>query len=269
MKQIAKFLSLALFGVFAWVGMAVAQSGIADARILSGWRTAEGDHVTALHVTLNPGWKTYWRSPGDAGIPPRFDWNGSGNLARVGVEWPAPRRMDQGGVMTIGYADALVLPLRLTPQTKGQPISLTGVIEMGVCKDICVPVTLRLSQVLSGEAGKRDPRIVAALAERPYSAREAGVSQVTCQVSAVEDGIGLRAEIVMPKIGEHEYAAIETSNPEVWVAQAETVRQGDRLITETTMYHVEGRAFALDRSSVRITVLGRAIAVDIQGCSAG
>ncbi|MCX8508161.1 MAG: protein-disulfide reductase DsbD family protein, partial [Rhodobacteraceae bacterium] len=50
------------------------------AEILPGWRTESGSQMAALRLTMAPGWKTYWRAPGDAGIPPRFDWTGSANL---------------------------------------------------------------------------------------------------------------------------------------------------------------------------------------------
>lgn len=254
-----------LCGPLALSPMARADSSMIEARILTGWRQDDGSHIAALRLSMLDGWKTYWRSPGDAGIPPRFDWTGSENLSSVQITWPTPKSIDQGGLRTIGYADTVVWPLTLTPARKDQPIKLAGKIELGVCKDICVPVTLILSQDLP-KATQRDPRIVSALAARPYSAQEAGVTSVRCSISPVEGGIRVRADVKLPHTGGDEIAVIETSNPAIWVAQAVTSRQNGYLVAETEMYHVEGGAFALDRSGLRITVIGEHQAVDIQGC---
>jgi DsbC/DsbD-like thiol-disulfide interchange protein len=256
-----------IFGPVALAPMARADSSMIEASILTGWRQDDGSHVAALQLSMLDGWKTYWRAPGDAGIPPRFDWAGSENLASVQITWPTPRSIDQGGIRTIGYSDTVIWPLTLTPARKDQPIMLAGKIELGVCKDICVPVTLILSQDLP-KATQRDPRIVSALAARPYSAQEAGVTSVRCSVSPVEGGIRLRADLQLPHTGGEEIAVIETSNPAIWVAQAATTRRNGILTAETEMYHVQGSAFALDRSGLRITVIGEHQAVDIQGCPA-
>jgi len=248
----------------------VAQQGndLVDIRVLPGWRAAGGMHVAALEVRLRPGWKTYWRSPGDAGVPPQFDWRRSRNLSGVEAVWPTPGIIDQGGVRTLGYADVLVLPLQIAPSRPGRDVALSGVIDIGVCSDVCVPITAQVSQTLPASNTRPDPRIAAALANRPYTAAEAGVSRVACSLSAAEDGLGLRAEIDMPGAGA-ETAIVEVDDPSIWVAQPDTARKGNRLVAETRLYHVEGRAFALDRSDIRITVLGGAQAVDIQGCPAG
>ena len=238
-------------------------------QILPGWRAADGTHIAALDVTLADGWKTYWRAPGDAGIPPQFDWRGSSNLLGVSISWPTPKALSQNGVQAIGYSDRLILPLKVAPKREGKSVHLTGELEIGVCKEICIPVTIQLSQDLPVTNLKPDPRIAAAMADRPYSAGEAGVGRVVCQITQKDDGLHLRAEVDLPNTGGKEIAVVETDNPQVWVAQARTSRSGGRLIAETDLYHAEGRAFALNRSGLRITVLGTSHAVDIQGCPSG
>ncbi|WP_299847040.1 protein-disulfide reductase DsbD domain-containing protein [uncultured Roseovarius sp.] len=269
MKRFAIGLLLSAATLFSLPLSAQQGGDVLDARILTGWQRADGKHVAALHITLNDGWKTYWRAPGDAGIPPQFVWSGSRNLSDVAVSWPTPKRILQSGVQTIGYEDALTLPLTLTPAKKGKPITLAGEVIIGVCKDVCIPMTLKLSQDLPAGRTKPDARIVAALADRPYTAAEANVGRVACRISPLTDGLSLRAEVDLPQTGGSELAVIETANPQIWVAQSKTTRQGGRLIAETELYHVEGRSFALDRSGLRITVLGKKHAVEIQGCPAG
>lgn len=73
-----------------------------------------------LYFRLAPGWKIYWRSPGDAGFPPRVDWTGSKNLENVETEWPAPKRFSIFGLETLGYTDEVVLPLTATLTRPGR-----------------------------------------------------------------------------------------------------------------------------------------------------
>ncbi|EKV28884.1 Cytochrome c-type biogenesis protein DsbD, protein-disulfide reductase [Caenispirillum salinarum AK4] len=99
-----------------------------------------------LDIRLDNGWKTYWRSPGDAGIPPAMDWTGSENVAAVAVRWPVPRRFSTLGIETLGYKNEVVLPLDVKPERPGEPVLLRGRIDLLVCSDICVPAshTVRL-----------------------------------------------------------------------------------------------------------------------------
>ncbi|MBZ0122612.1 MAG: hypothetical protein K8F31_01845, partial [Roseovarius sp.] len=121
-------LCLACFAVvlLAAAGPARAQraADVVDVRVLPGWRTAEGLHIAALEMRLRPGWMTYWRSPGDAGIPPQFDWRRSRNLTGVEIVWPTPSIRDKGGVRTIGYSDVLILPVRVLPERAGGDVTL-------------------------------------------------------------------------------------------------------------------------------------------------
>lgn len=242
---------------------------IVQVEVLPGWRGADGTHMAALRVTMADGWKTYWRSPGEAGIPPRFDWRGSRNLLGAEMIWPTPRITVDHGMLTIGYSRELVLPMQLLPKRSGQDVRLKGLIEIGVCREVCIPAELRVNATLPAGGAQRDPRIAASLANRPYTASEAGVGRVACRVLPSQDGLGLRAEIDMPRLGGNETAIIEVSDPMVWVAKPKTTRQGGRLVAQTSLHHVEGRSFALDRKGIRVTVLAGGEAVDIQGCPAG
>ena len=68
-------------------------------------------------LQLQPGWKTYWRTPGDSGVPPRFDFSKSENVEAVTVLWPAPTKFDDGaGGHSLGYHDQIVLPLRIVAE---------------------------------------------------------------------------------------------------------------------------------------------------------
>lgn len=242
---------------------------IARIEILDGGLTARGTHRAALKITLAKGWKTYWRSPGDAGIPPRFDWGDSRNIASVSLDWPTPEVFVLFGMRSIGYKDELVLPIEITLKEKGKPVLMAGVVEFGVCEDVCIPARLTFDQPLNARAG-RNAAIDAALANQPMSASQAGVRSATCRLSPAGDGtLLINAEINMPPTGGDEVTVIEPGNPKLWASETASSRSGKILSTTGEVAHISGTSFALDRSQVRITVLGKNRAVDIQGCTPG
>ena len=260
---------IALLMVLAAPAGAQQIEDIVDLRLLPGWRQTEGAHMAALEITLADGWKTYWRAPGDGGLAPRFDWQGSANLSSVEVIWPAPEVISQGGVETIGYEGQVIVPLRVRPGQGDRAVQLSGRIEIGVCRDICVPVTRTLSATLRPDISQPDPRIVGAMASRPFSAAEAGVTAVACTLTPRGDDIALKAEIDLPRQGGLETVIIETGTPAIRTETAQAARQGGRLVAETLLKHARGAPLAGDGSDIRLTILGDGQAVDIQGCPAG
>ncbi len=243
-------------------------SDLVQISVLDGGQTADGQQLAALRLTLKDGWKTYWRAPGDAGIPPSFSWDGSRNLRSVDIVWPAPVIFDQGGMRSVGYIGQLVLPLIITPARTGEKLRLKGEIDFGVCKDICVPARLSFSGELD-PAAKRNPAIAAALAQRPFSAREAGVRSATCAVRPSADGMRIETRIDLPKARGKEVVIVEPGNPNLWASEMSSRRQGRALVSVGEVIHGEGRSFALNRSDIRITVLSRGHAVEIDGCTPG
>ncbi|MFD1344170.1 protein-disulfide reductase DsbD domain-containing protein [Litorisediminicola beolgyonensis] len=235
-----------------------------SAQLRPGWRLPDGRHVAGLELTLAPGWKTYWRAPGDAGIPPSFDWSGSDNVSAVAITWPVPHVSYQGGMRSVVYTDRVVLPLTVSPSKSGE-VRLSGEVSIGVCKDVCLPKTLRLDATL-GDGDRPDPVIAAALADRPFSASEAGVRGVTCSVAQIEGGLSLTAKIDMPSAGGTEEMVIETGNPAVWVSEPESRRDNGLLVATAELMHMEAKPFALDRDEVTVTVIGERHVVEITGC---
>ncbi len=267
-----RFSLLAAGAICAAAASASAQSGFDDvvqAQVLQGWDLPDGRRVAALHLTLAPGWKTYWRAPGDAGIPPSFDWRRARNLGNVALSWPTPDVYVQYGLRSIGYTGELVIPMHVTPAKPGKPVRLRATMSLGVCADVCLPHEIQIDTVLDAPDSSPTPAIVAALADTPYSADEAGVRAATCALRPTENGMRIEARVTLPSTGRREVAVIEPGVPGVWVSEAVTQRSGDTLTAVSEMVHQSGSAFGVDRSNVRITILGGDYAVDVQGCSAG
>ena len=138
----------------------------AAARLIAG-ATQESEGARRLRagveMRLDPGWKTYWRYPGDSGVPPTFDFAGSTNVKSVTVLWPAPERFADGaGGHSIGYHGDVVLPLRITAADPIRPTALHLKLGYAVCGNICIPAEATLDLKLSGDAGAEEPALVAA-----------------------------------------------------------------------------------------------------------
>lgn len=271
-RMIRMFLApaaLMLWPLSAAMAQGLSQSDILDGQLRPGWQMQSGHHLSALHLRLAPEWKTYWRAPGDAGIPPSFDWSGSENLKSVRFHWPAPEVFHTNGMQSVGYHHELVLPIEVEARDPSQPVTLRARVDLGVCKDICMPASLDLTADLM-PPGQPDQTIRTALKARPATAGEAGVSGLTCKVEPIRDGLRLTAEMRLSPLGADEVVVVEPGLPGVWVSEAEVERQGERLRAIVDMVPPSAEPFALVRGDIVMTVIGPAgRAVELRGCPAG
>lgn len=151
-----------------------ADAANAKVRLIAGGqdKNSSGFVRAGIEVRLTRGWHTYWRYAGDAGIPPRFDWTGSVNLKAAEVRWPAPTRIHvEDGIESIGYKDAVVLPLRLHPQDPSKPIMLRLKLDLGVCEKICIPATVNAMLEIPLGSIMPNPMLLAAEARVPAPAK--------------------------------------------------------------------------------------------------
>jgi len=160
-------------------------SNSSKVRLVSG--TVELDDTPALvagvQLRMDPGWKTYWKNPGDSGVPPSFDWAGSKNLKQAEVLYPAPHSFADASGTAIGYEDEVVFPVKLTPEREGEPIELKLALSYGLCKNLCVPNDVSLALALSPEIGKGDAALIDSFIARVPKHGEEGLLP---QVSGVE-----------------------------------------------------------------------------------
>lgn len=131
-----------------------------------------------LDVTLDDGWKTYWRAPGDAGLPPALDWSGSTNLAAADLLYPAPRRISVLGIDTFGYKHHVLFPLDVHLKQPGAALDAKLKLDLLVCAEQCVPYTFKLDLDLPAGAAVATPEaqeIAAARAAVPDNGRASGL----------------------------------------------------------------------------------------------
>jgi len=182
----------------------------AAARLIGGAAIESGEARllrAGLEIRLDPGWKTYWRYPGDSGVPPTLDFTGSENVKSVTALWPAPERFSDGaGGRSIGYLGDVVLPLRIVPKDVAKTSSLRVKIGYAICGSLCVPAEADLHLTLSGKAGAEEPSLVAAEARVPRRIAVGATSGVTgglavrsvrCETTGAHQRVVV--EIVAPK----------------------------------------------------------------------
>ena len=124
-----------------------------------------------VEIKLKEGWKTYWRYPGDSGVPPVLDFSKSQNVKAVTVLYPAPMRFPDGaGGNSIGYKGVVILPLHVVPEDAGKPVTLNLKLDYAVCEKLCVPAEAKLELLLTGAANANDATLSAAEARVPKRA---------------------------------------------------------------------------------------------------
>jgi DsbC/DsbD-like thiol-disulfide interchange protein len=146
------------------------RDGHSAIRLLAGSRSG-AVLLGGIAFQLEPGWKTYWRTPGDSGVPPRFDFSKSDNIEAVTVLWPAPTKFDDGaGGHSLGYHDQIVLPLRIVAKNADKPVTLRADVNYAVCAKLCIPVEANAELPFTSVASTEDSALFAALDTVPKPA---------------------------------------------------------------------------------------------------
>jgi DsbC/DsbD-like thiol-disulfide interchange protein len=146
------------------------RDGHSAVRLLAGSRSG-AVLLGGIAFQLQPGWKTYWRTPGDSGVPPRFDFSKSENIEAVTILWPAPTKFDDGaGGHSLGYKNQIVLPLRIVAKNADKPVTLRADINYAVCEKLCIPVEAIAELAFASVASTEDSALFAALDTVPKPA---------------------------------------------------------------------------------------------------
>jgi DsbC/DsbD-like thiol-disulfide interchange protein len=158
-------------------------------------------YLAGIEVDLAEGWKTYWRMPGDAGVPPTLDWSSSTNTAAINVLYPAPMRLVEPAAQTIGYKGTTIFPVEVKPLDAAKPIVLDLQLELGICREICIPGEVQLSLTIppSGLSGASPVKAWLERVPRPQPLRGAGDPELK-GVTAVLEGPSPRllVEVAFP-----------------------------------------------------------------------
>jgi DsbC/DsbD-like thiol-disulfide interchange protein len=155
-------------------------------RILSGSNRGDDAQLRAgIEIKMRPEWKTYWRYPGDSGVPPHFDFSGSENLKDVKVQYPAPHLFTDETGQSLGYKDRVIFPLVITPQQQGKPVRLRLKIDYAVCEKLCVPAEGRAELTIGPGDSSQDAVLMAAEAHVP---KQVTAAQLGLTVHRINNG---------------------------------------------------------------------------------
>jgi DsbC/DsbD-like thiol-disulfide interchange protein len=159
--------------------------------IRSGVRLIAGAHSkddvamrAGIEIKMQPGWKTYWRYPGDSGVPPRFDFSGSENLKDAKVLFPVPHLFTDETGHSLGYKNNIIFPLMIAPQQSGKPVRLRMKIEYAVCEKLCVPAEGSAELTLGSGASARNTDLIAAEAHVPRTVPAAQIGLTAKRVTS-------------------------------------------------------------------------------------
>src|SRR6266850_696621 len=167
-------------------------------RLLAGSRSGTV-LLGGVAIQLQPGWKTYWRTPGDSGVPPRFDFSKSDNIEAVTVLWPAPTKFDDGaGGYSLGYHDQVVLPLRIVAKNADKPVTLRADINYAVCEKLCIPVEASAELAIASVASTEDSALFAALDTVPKPANVGDPNPLTIRDVKREGKSTVLVDVAVP-----------------------------------------------------------------------
>jgi DsbC/DsbD-like thiol-disulfide interchange protein len=167
-------------------------------RLLAGSRSGTV-LLGGVAIQLQPGWKTYWRTPGDSGVPPRLDFSKSDNVEAVTVLWPAPIKFDDGaGGTALGYKQQVVLPLRIVAKNADKPVTLRANISYAVCEKICIPVEANAELAFASVASTEDGTLSEALNAVPKPANVGDPNPLTIRDVKRNGKTGVLVDVAAP-----------------------------------------------------------------------
>jgi DsbC/DsbD-like thiol-disulfide interchange protein len=167
-------------------------------RLLAGSRSG-AVLLGGIAFALQPGWKTYWRTPGDSGVPPRFDFSKSDNVEAVTILWPAPMKFADGaGGTSFGYQKQVVLPLRIIAKNADKPVTLRAAVSYAVCEQLCIPVEANPELAFVSVASTQDGALSAALDTVPVPANVGDANPLTIRDVKREGNTAVVIDVAAP-----------------------------------------------------------------------
>lgn len=268
MTLIARLMTAAAFGLLTALpaqAQFFSADEVVEVSLMPGYRLDGDRHMAAIRIRLAPGWKTYWRAPGDGGVPTVLRLSQADGVAGMAIHWPRPSVFFTNGLRAIGYEGDVILPLEFALNAAGEA-QIAGHLDMGVCQDVCMPISVDLSGVLPQQTS-RDGAIAAALSDRPLTAAEAGAGTVTCAIEPIADGLRVTVRAQVPDTGNDEALVVEHRDPMIWVSEAASQRSGGWITAVADVVPADHGPFAMNRGDLRITVIGSRMAVELNRCT--
>jgi DsbC/DsbD-like thiol-disulfide interchange protein len=238
------------------------EAQMSQVRLLAGRQGSDGEKIVAgIEIALEDGWKTYWRTPGDAGgVPPEVDWTTSENVKETQLLYPAPKRFKDKAGETIGYKGSVVLPVLVEPEDPNRPVELSAQFHFGICREICVPVTADLKLSVSPDLEPGLPEeLAAALTRTPRrgdQVRSSDPKLVAYEVVLEGAKPRIVLEVDLGRGAETGDVFVEASDG-VYLPMAQRVKDGNSQASRFEINLLEANDPAeLKGKTVRVTMVG-------------
>ncbi|MBR1272888.1 MULTISPECIES: protein-disulfide reductase DsbD domain-containing protein [unclassified Bradyrhizobium] len=225
-------------------------------RLLAGSRSG-AVLLGGIAIQLQPGWKTYWRTPGDSGVPPRFDFSKSDNVEAVTVLWPAPMKFDDGaGGVSLGYKQQVVLPLRIVAKNTDKPVTLRADINYAVCDKLCIPVDAKAELAFASVASTEDGNLSDALNAVPKPANVGDPNSLTIRDVKREGKANVLVDVTAPG-GKEVSLFVEGPTPD-WALPIPKLIEGGPPGVKRFAFELDGLppGASADGAALKLTLVG-------------
>ncbi|MBR1148284.1 protein-disulfide reductase DsbD domain-containing protein [Bradyrhizobium sp. AUGA SZCCT0431] len=225
-------------------------------RLLAGSRSG-AVLLGGISIQLQPGWKTYWRTPGDSGVPPRFDFSKSDNVEAVTVLWPAPMKFDDGaGGVSLGYKQQVVLPLRIVAKNTDKPVTLRADINYAVCDKLCIPVDAKAELAFASVASTEDGNLSDALNAVPKPANVGDPNPLTIRDVKREGKANVLVDVTAPG-GKEVSLFVEGPTPD-WALPIPKLIEGGPPGVKRFAFELDGLppGASADGAALKLTLVG-------------
>jgi len=264
--KILKF-GILVFGFLISSSLIVHANGLVSAKITDGWIEKDQKLIFGLKIDLNKNWKTYWRLPGNAGLEPLFTFDKSENVLAAKIMWPSPIIFGEENLSSIGYKDSVLLPLEVTPIDTSKPIKLEIQANIGLCEDVCIPVTLNVSYFATPGQNQENYEILGAILSEPIKSDDIGFQPPQCIIKNGELIMEFNEKNVKTGIENIELFVIEVGSSVFYVNSKKAYFFDDR-ITVSTKNSVETELpGVISRETIKTTIIGSNQSLEFIGCS--
>ena len=242
---------------------------VVSVEYIHGWTDTDGDIRGAIQFKLSPGWKTYWRNPGPFNVKPVFDWTQSNNIKHIELSWPTPKIFHEYDVKVIGYKNTLTIPIKITKVAPLQDALLDINLEFGVCADICLLKTTKISVPLKFQAPIENfDMITSALKQIPSKITDIAFPFSKCSISIGDKELSVEYSIHLSKVPKSKPAMIiEYAFFDKYLENQKMGIEGKILSVSASLKNINNDQGVIERNRLRALLILEDRGFEITGCN--
>ena len=247
----------------------IAQSDYGRIQFLKAWDTKDGAYQYSLLIELKNNWKTYWKYPGNSGFTPKFQLISSKNLKDFSVSWPAPEVFYEGETIIYGFQKKLHLPIKVYPKNSGNDLNFDLRLDIGFCKDVCIPETVYLKSVSAKPASKLQNEELLSYIRKVPIKLENSENYFSCIVQQDEGKLILIARFNSKFFKGKKHIKDVIFNyrgEEIWFSNKNQKSEKGTQIFNITLNHINEQSILLNKSKIEVTILTQENGFILDGC---